>query len=358
VPSIVQAANRLIQHNTRLPGAPVMLPPNMSEDSMILFHEENTQEQEAQWVAEQILQLEIKLRDTNKTKYGEEVPQFSEIAILARNRYLFEPVRAELEKRSIPCHFQTANEGLFAALQTRILHLILRVWHNPFDLLHREVLLTELGIVDRDFENFSEQLNGETATTFFGSLADKRPCSSCWRNFIQALLDKVRKDDDLLNNFSALFEAFEKHVLPCVDDAKHDELLQRDLQFLKSKFQSFTHRHPAEERTLEGFLCELALSGRSDSAGTGVQLLTLHAAKGLEFEGVILIGMNAGSLPDYRSIKTLNGLEEERRNAYVAITRAKKFLCLTRCRNRLMPWGDNKKQEPSQFLKEMGLTNT
>jgi len=356
-PGIVATANRLIQHNNRLHGAPAMQAQKVSEESFVLLHEEETEEQEAQWVAEQTILLEDRLRNEHPTKFGKEEPQFQSIAVLARNRYLLEPVRAAFETKTIPYHFLTANEGLFATPQARILHLILRVWHNPYDLIHREVLLAELGLTNRDFTASLDELNGKSAETFFDLVVEKDDMLLCWKNFLRFFLNENKNTQDISCYFSNMINAFEKQIFPCEQDAGHDELLQRDLKLLKTSFEKFAYKHPIDERDLERYLHELALSSKSASGNSGVQLLTLHAAKGLEFDAVILIGMNQGSFPDYRSLRTPNGLEEERRNAYVAVTRAKRFLCLTRCRRRLMPWGDIKLQEPSQFLREMELKN-
>ncbi len=66
---------------------------------------------------------------------------------------------------------------------------------------------------------------------------------------------------------------------------------------------------------------------------------------------MILVGMNEGSFPDYRS-KTTEDIADERRNAYVAITRAERALFLSRPRSRVMPWGDPKTQRVSRFFAE------
>ena len=88
--------------------------------------------------------------------------------------------------------------------------------------------------------------------------------------------------------------------------------------------------------------------------GDGVRILTVHAAKGLEFRAVVMVGMNQGTFPDYRSAGE-EAVSEERRTAYVAVTRASRALLLTRPRARLMPWGDVKPQYESRFIGELGV---
>ncbi|MCI0617646.1 ATP-dependent helicase, partial [bacterium] len=253
-PEIVQIANKLIQHSTRLPGAPMMVSNVTGKNSEVILHEEETQEQEARWVAERVLKLENQLRDEQKTKTGKDEPQFSEIAILARNRYLLEPVQVALKAQAIPYRFHTANEGLFATSQAQIFYLILRVLHNPFDLIHREILLTDLGISSHNFDATFDGVNENTASAFFRIIAKKQEIPSCWRDFIKILLVEVNNAAKISEYYANLLAAFEQQVFPCETDAEHDELLQRDLQLLKDQFQAFSHKHSREELDLEGFL--------------------------------------------------------------------------------------------------------
>jgi superfamily I DNA/RNA helicase len=85
--------------------------------------------------------------------------------------------------------------------------------------------------------------------------------------------------------------------------------------------------------------------------GYGVTLMTLHGAKGLEFTRVYLVGLEEGILPHER-VKMEGNIEEERRLFYVGITRAKKWLILTRCDTRKR-YGNDEMRHPSTFLKEI-----
>lgn len=92
-----------------------------------------------------------------------------------------------------------------------------------------------------------------------------------------------------------------------------------------------------------------ALGATQQTARSGVALLTVHSSKGLEFDVVFVAGMVEGVFPDYRA-KAKKELEEESRNAFVAVTRSKRLLYLTFPRTRMMPWGDRRYQQPSRFL--------
>lgn len=116
----------------------------------------------------------------------------------------------------------------------------------------------------------------------------------------------------------------------------------------------------ARKPSLQGYLSEIALDMREAepdkeamAAADAVKLMTLHSAKGLEFPRVYLVGMEEGLLPHKRSVEgTESEIAEERRLAYVGITRAQDYLTLTRAESR-RKWGKPRKSNPSRFLFEM-----
>ena len=112
--------------------------------------------------------------------------------------------------------------------------------------------------------------------------------------------------------------------------------------------------------TIAGFLQEVALTGNEDDQDkesklerNAVALMTLHAAKGLEFSEVYMVGMEEGTLPHHRSIAEPGAaVDEERRLCYVGVTRAQRRLTLTLALNRLK-WGKSRPTIPSRFLYEL-----
>ncbi len=108
------------------------------------------------------------------------------------------------------------------------------------------------------------------------------------------------------------------------------------------------------EPTLEGFLEENALytDADKDSDEPSISLMTMHAAKGLEFDTVFAVGMEQGIFPGLRSLDSQEDLEEERRLAYVTITRAKRHLYLIHSQNRLL-FGSYKQNPLSRFVQEI-----
>jgi len=112
----------------------------------------------------------------------------------------------------------------------------------------------------------------------------------------------------------------------------------------------------AEEPTLSGFLEEVALyseADRDNSTDDRVTLMTVHSAKGLEYENVFVIGLDDGIFPSSRSFDSEEDMEEERRLAYVAITRAKKRLYLANASQRML-FGQTQHNITSRFMREIG----
>lgn len=121
------------------------------------------------------------------------------------------------------------------------------------------------------------------------------------------------------------------------------------------KTSILTYQNEAEEASLGGFLEEISLYTDVDKYEPDqdtVMLMTVHSAKGLEFRNVFLVGMEQGVFPGNRSLSTPQDLEEERRLAYVALTRAKEKLMLTTAASRML-FGMTMRNPPSQFLEEI-----
>lgn len=144
-------------------------------------------------------------------------------------------------------------------------------------------------------------------------------------------------------------------------EEKHDLESQgrlENVQELKSNILGFLEQEP-EDPTLAGFLNEIALYTDLDSLSDSddcVTLMTMHAAKGLEFPAVYVVGMEEGIFPGLRAVGEPEEMEEERRLCYVAMTRAKEQLTLTNCRQRML-YGHTSANLPSRFLGEIPEEN-
>jgi len=127
-----------------------------------------------------------------------------------------------------------------------------------------------------------------------------------------------------------------------------------NVQELRSSMAKYMQE--AEEPTLGGFLEEVALfseADRDDGTDDKVTLMTVHSAKGLEYDNIFVVGMDDGIFPSSRSFDSEDDMEEERRLAYVAITRAKKKLYLTNASQRML-FGQTQRNVTSRFMREIG----
>ena len=161
-------------------------------------------------------------------------------------------------------------------------------------------------------------------------------------------LDEFAADVIELTGYKAMLEA---------DAAKgHEDAADRlqNLGQLVNNVKNYCDQH-GEEATLEGYLEDIALISDIDSyneSADQVVLMTIHSAKGLEFPYVFLIGMEEGVFPSEMSKYSEADLEEERRLAYVGITRAKKELYISNSVSRML-YGRTQRNEPSRFLREI-----
>ena len=153
---------------------------------------------------------------------------------------------------------------------------------------------------------------------------------------------------DLLCDRSGYVKALEQK-----NDEESAERLD-NVRELKSSIASYMERVP-EDATLSGFLNETALYTDLDSAEFGnncVTLMTIHAAKGLEFPIVYVVGMEEGLFPHNNALYKPESLEEERRLCYVAMTRAKERLVLINAKMRML-YGETRCNPESRFLEEI-----
>jgi DNA helicase-2/ATP-dependent DNA helicase PcrA len=138
--------------------------------------------------------------------------------------------------------------------------------------------------------------------------------------------------------------------------AENSDEAEARLENLEELVNAAADYDKLEENGLREFIDHAALTSDTDKydRNAGVTMMTVHSAKGLEFPIVFLVGLEDGTFPHSRSINDPKELEEERRLAYVAITRAEKVLYVTHSMRRRV-YGEDIAAEPSQFLNEMPL---
>ncbi len=153
-------------------------------------------------------------------------------------------------------------------------------------------------------------------------------------------------------------------VVAAIEDTGYANMLRAEnsdesatrLENLEELVNAAVDYDKQEANGLRDFIDHAALSSDMDKfdSSAGVTLMTVHSAKGLEFPTVFLVGLEDGIFPHSRSVNDPKELEEERRLAYVAITRAEKNLYVTHAQRRRV-YGEEMAAEPSQFLNELPL---
>lgn len=197
-------------------------------------------------------------------------------------------------------------------------------------------------------------------------------------NKIDEPVNLTQRAKDSLRSFKAVIENMAERaaagitsetpvtsvVVSAIEDTGYANMLRSDnsdesnarLENLEELVNAAVDYDKQEENGLRDFIDHAALSSDTDKfdRNAGVTLMTVHSAKGLEFPVVFIVGLEDGIFPHARSINDPKELEEERRLAYVAITRAEKSLYITHATRRRV-YGAEMTAEPSQFLNELPL---
>jgi DNA helicase-2/ATP-dependent DNA helicase PcrA len=176
-----------------------------------------------------------------------------------------------------------------------------------------------------------------------------------FRNLVDALKAKS-KTLKLSELFVELLDATEYVVRLKEENTPESQARIDNLEEFANAIRQFEQER-GEEATLTNFLEEMALVSDADAVSEGdnyVTLMTLHISKGLEYPVVFIVGMEEGLFPSSRAIDDTDpsGVEEERRLAYVGMTRARRRLFLSHARTRRV-WGQEQNHPPSRFLKEI-----
>lgn len=271
-----------------------------------------------------------------------------EVCVLARTRYALDRVTATLERDGVPFLVRTPEGSLFDSDVGRAAYYGLKVVVNDRDLPSRRRMVRSLAAIEQDPWDAPDNYQNLGARDF---LADLLKTTARSKAIVASLLQG--KEEEL--SAKDLIEA-----LVAVDGGWGDEqttVWDSDKEQLRACWRAFAMRTPTAEQSLVGFLRAIFRLHRATVDEPGVRILTVHASKGLEFRAVALIGMNDGTFPDFRSLNSERTINEERRNAYVAVTRAARALRLTRPRVRDTRYGA-RLQDESRFVSEMNLSMT
>jgi DNA helicase-2/ATP-dependent DNA helicase PcrA len=297
---------------------------------------------------------------------------FDQVAIFYRAHWLSRALEQALKDKGIPYEI-VGGLTFFERREVKDLLAYLRVLVNPLDdvSMGRIVNVPPRGLGKAGIEKLRQlafeqgmslrEAVGETALHGeFGPKARKGLAE------LGKTLDAAQRAAEI-GAHAAL-----KVILAGTDYIKHatsfgdaeDSTREENIAELVSDTVQFD-RAPAAERQpgdddepvregLAAYLQHVALLTSADRQGEGpmVRMMTVHAAKGLEFDHVFVAGLEEGTFPSTRVVDDPEGLEEERRLMYVALTRARKTLLLSSCRDRMVN-GEMQSLKPSRFLKEI-----
>ncbi len=283
--------------------------------------------------------------------------RYSQIAVLYRSSYLSRPMEKRLIDFKIP-YFIYGGVRFYERMEIKDMLSYLRMITTSDDLSFKRIVNTpkrQIGekTVDRLFEIArANNVNLFTAASLYdGPEKTKKRLEE----FVNMINDwKKRAEDlDLEGIFQMVFEeSGYREMLEKSNDPVDEDRLE-NVKELLNDILSFQNTH--EEVTLEDYLSSVALYTdlQDTSKGESVSLMTIHAAKGLEFDNVFVMGLSEGIFPSMRTVQESGqaGLEEERRLAYVAFTRARKRLFLSD--NNGYSYTTSSSMDTSRFVKEI-----
>jgi len=349
-PEIIGAADKLIKHNTSHMGGKFETD-NPSGEPVRCFEKAN-QIEEANWVAEQIR----KLQDQGGW-------DGDDIAILYRMNKMSEPLEQALTLKGIPYEV-IGSFSFYDRKEVKDIIAMVKFLVNKRDgiAFHRVCSIipglgdATIGKIENRAEDQDIDIMEATKDILAGSksIKIKNACHKLIEVFSQdySHSQPAKCVMSMISSFDYLGYLERNYSKNAIE--RKDNVAQ--IVEAASRFNN----HPDG---LDMYLQQISLVSTSDKEveGKKVSLMSLHAAKGLEFPIVFMIGVEHSILPHGRAVleNEEEGIEEERRLCYVGVTRAKKVLYITHCKRRFGfgKFGNQnvRKTYPSRFLKEMGL---
>ena len=290
----------------------------------------------------------------------EEYYKYSDFVVLYRMNAQSRSVEDILRREDIPYKI-VGGLKFYERKEIKDIIAYLRLIQNTSDNLSLMRIINEpkRGVGKTSLDNI-EQIAMENEVSMYDIIKDAEKYGlgrvyANTREFIECIED-LRNQKDNLSISELIKETLYKtgytRALELEETVEAESRIQNLEEFLTVAIE---FEDQEAENTLSQFLEGITLSSDIDGMEdeeNSVTLMTLHSAKGLEFPVVFLIGMEEGIFPGYKSIEEPKELEEERRLAYVGITRAKEYLFLTCARQRTI-FGSTSCNQVSRFLKEI-----
>lgn len=345
--NILNAANSVIAHNLGRKGK--MLWTANPQGDPVTVYEAADESAEANYVAGQII--------TQSKGEG-----FKDFAILYRTNAQSNAIEFAMKRNGIPYRV-IGGMRFFDRAEIKDMIAYLCVINNRNDDLrmHRIVNNPPRGLGAKTIE-IADRLAAAEGQGFYHVISDPdsyAPLEKSAKKFKQfsSMLDEL---EELLDLGASLPEFYEQVMLRSgyIDmlnskPTEENKTRLENIRELKSSINAYVQN--SENPTLAGFLEEIALYTDLEEYNDGddaVVMMTMHAAKGLEFPHVFIVGFEDGLFPGMRAIGDAEEMEEERRLCYVGITRAKKHLTISYAKQRML-YGRTNAAMQSRFLREI-----
>ncbi len=351
---ILAGANRLIAYNKKRVPKDLFTEGEEGED--VTAKRFDSAQEEANYICSSIVRLAERSTPAN----------YRNIAVLYRSSYLTRPLESAFGASGIPYRI-FGGLRFYQRKEVKDVLAYFRLLLNPLD----DVAFTRIynvpkrGIGDASFATLKQEAeNAGLSLLNYVAKLDEIPSELPSRVITKLLvlnsqLNAVKaKLTENLETYGSVLKQFITEIgyyEYIADDQGIDEDRAENVNALFDDINAYISNNP--ESSFEEYLQNIALLTSQDdmNGGNYVSLMTIHVAKGLEFDNVFVMGLNQGAFPSARSINDTgrDGLEEERRLAYVAFTRAKKKLVLTT--NSGYSYVSSGSSVPSQFFEEAGF---
>ncbi len=346
--TILDAANAVIANNSERKGKNLWTSNGIGEK--ITLKACNDDVNEGDFVAGTIMDL------------AEKQLSFSDFAVLYRMNAQSNIIERALVKSGIPYRI-IGGHRFYDRKEIKDALAYLAVVSNPNDNIRLRRIVNEpkRGIGETTMNHLFE-ISSSLGISVFSLMETSDEYAALSRSSAKLKLfarmiktfSALRESDSIADLYRIIMNE-SGYIESLMNDEKRDERIE-NLNELYSTIARYEEEN-AENATLEGFLEEVALLSDIDNYDDELEvvtLMTMHSAKGLEFPYVFIVGMENGVFPSMQSISEPVLMEEERRLAYVGITRAKKKLYITRALSR-MQFGKTSMNPPSKFISEIPL---
>ncbi len=345
--TILDAANAVIAKNKERKGKKLWTDGERGE--LVRITKLQTQLDEARYISDTV------------TAFTEEGAKFRDFAVLYRTNAMSRAVEQALAKSGIP-YRMLGSLRFFERAEIKDILAYLSVINNPGDSvrLRRVINMPKRGIGDKSISAAQELAEAESTSLLevmkrAGSYKAIPAGAAVSMEALAGLFEELRESAKSMS-ISALIEAISvksgyQAMLVAQGEAEKDRLENiGELVSTAAQYEEST-----ETPSISEFLEDVALVtdvDRYDDTADAVVLMTIHAAKGLEFKNVFLPGWEEGIFPGFQSIMNPEEIEEERRLAYVAMTRAEKRLYITHVHQRMLN-GSTLYNNESRFMNEI-----